>query len=111
MTIQSAVPSVANGAAQIRSCNALRNEPVERGVLRQRLGQQRAREHHHIDQEEQADQQRDRAPLVRLDVGVEAVGGSHGSAPAGCRPRLELHLRRLLDHGALFADVEEGRAG
>ena len=30
---------------------------------------------HQVDEEKQADQQRDRSPLVRLDVGVESVGG------------------------------------
>ena len=41
----------------------------------ERLGEQRAGEHHDVDQKEQSDQQRDRAALVRLDMRIETVGG------------------------------------
>jgi hypothetical protein len=55
-----------------------RDQPAERGIAHERLRRQRAGEHHHVDQEEQPDQQRDRPALVRLDVGVKTVGVFHG---------------------------------
>jgi hypothetical protein len=48
---------------------------VGRRVDGERLAHERAGIDQEIDEEEQADEQRDRSPLVRLDVGVESVGG------------------------------------
>src|SRR5262249_37751395 len=50
-------------------------EHVGRGFDGERLAGERAGIDQKIDEKEQADEQRDRSPLVRLDVGVESVGG------------------------------------
>ena len=72
----------------------LAQQPLQRGVVLHRHGGERARIHHHVDEEEQADQQHNRAPPVRLDVGVETVGCCHArylssrpSNPQGCASR------------------------
>ncbi len=50
-------------------------EIVERRIAASALGEQRAGIEQYIDEDEQSDQQRDRAPPVRLDVRVETEGG------------------------------------
>ena len=52
-------------------------QPLQRGIVAHRLSRERRGEHHDVDEEEQADQQQDRAPPVRLDMCVEAVGCCH----------------------------------
>ena len=54
-------------------------QPLQRGVVRQRLARERAGIDEQIDEQEQARQQRDRAALVGLDMRVEPVSG-HGDA-------------------------------
>ena len=67
---------IAQGAAR---------QHVDRSVDGQRLPDQGAGIDQDVDQEEQADEKRDRAPLVRLDVAVETVGRHDGCLAGGLR--------------------------
>src|SRR5205823_2692617 len=73
---------------------------VGRRVDGERLAQKRTRVDEEVDENEQPDEQRDGAPLVRLDVGVESVGG-HQRRSDLCVPGA---AQRECKHEACAAD-------